>query len=78
MDMNGIDGQRVCAFMFELCPLPVPPRLDLETLCKNTTKPAPKSLPRNGREALKGLPFSDYHLDLRSVVGSEADCTTPM
>ncbi|KAF2771440.1 Metallo-dependent phosphatase [Teratosphaeria nubilosa] len=64
--------------MFELCPLPAPPKLDLQTLFKNTTKPAPKSLPRNGREPLKVLHFSDYHLDLRYVVGSEADCTSPV
>ncbi|GAB7354438.1 hypothetical protein MBLNU459_g4927t2 [Dothideomycetes sp. NU459] len=74
MDMQGIDGQTLCAFMFGTCDLSAPPKLDLGTLFKNTTKPAPKVLAPGKRDPLKVLHISDYHLDLRYVVGSEASC----
>ena len=74
MDMQGTDGQTLCAFMFGTCDLPAPPKLDLNRLFKNTTKPAPKPLRSSRKEPLKVLHLSDYHLDQRYVVGSEADC----
>lgn len=74
MDMQGLDGQTLCAFMLGTCDLPAPPKLDLEILFKNTTKPAPKILVIGKKQPLKVLHISDYHLDLRYVVGSEADC----
>jgi hypothetical protein len=74
MDMQGQDGQTLCAFMFGTCALPPPPHLDVNALFKGTTKPAPVSLVPSKREPLKVLHFSDYHLDLRYVVGSEANC----
>ena len=74
MDMQGEDGQAACAFIFGLCELPAPPQLDLQALFKNTTKPAPKELVPSDRPPLKVLHISDYHLDERFVVGSEASC----
>lgn len=78
MDMQGEDGQTLCAFMFGLCDLPAVPELDLDTLFKGTTKPAPKTLIPSTKEPLKVLHISDYHLDLRYVVGSEANCGGPV
>lgn len=76
MDMMGQDGQLLCAFMFGICTLPAPPTLDLQTLFKNKTqKPEPRILKPMTKEPLKVLHISDYHLDLRYVVGSEANCT---
>lgn len=74
MDMQGEDGQTACAFIFGLCPLPPPPKLDLATLFKGTTKPPPKNLVPSNKPSLKVLHLSDYHVDPRFVVGSEAQC----
>lgn len=74
MDMQGEDGQTACAFIFGLCSLPAPPQLDLDTLFKGTKKPAPKELAPCTKDPLKVLHISDYHLDERFVVGSEASC----
>lgn len=74
MDMQGTDGQTLCAFMFGTCDLPAPPQFDISTMCKGVAKPAPKRLTSGRREPLKVLHISDYHLDQRYVVGSEADC----
>ena len=76
MDMQGEDGQLACAFIFGLCSLPPPPPLDLQTLFKGTTKPPPKTLTPSDKEPLKVLHISDYHLDERYVVGSEAQCNS--
>ena len=74
MDLLGDDGQLLCAYMFGLCQLPPVPQLNFTALFKNTTKPASKPLAPSGQEPLKVLHFSDYHLDLRYVVGAEANC----
>ena len=78
MDMQGDDGQTICAFMFGSCDLPSPPQLDLDTLFNGTKKPAPRELTPCTKEPLKVLHISDYHLDMRYVVGSEANCTGPV
>jgi hypothetical protein len=79
MDMLGEDGQTLCAFMFGSCELPSPPTLDLNTLFKGKTeKPSPRKLVPSEKTPLKVLHISDYHLDLRYVVGSEANCTGPL
>lgn len=75
MDMLGEDGQTFCAFMFGSCELPAPPQLDLNMLFKGTSKPHPRELVPSTKAPLKVLHISDYHLDLRYVVGSEANCT---
>jgi hypothetical protein len=77
MDMQGVEGQTLCAFMFGTCDLAAPPSLDLDTLFKGTQKPAPRALAPCTKEPLKVLHISDYHLDLRYVVGAEAKCTGP-
>lgn len=74
MDMQSEDGQAACAFIFGLCSLPAPPPLDLDSLFKKTKKPAPKELLPSDKDPLKVLHISDYHLDNRFVVGSEASC----
>jgi hypothetical protein len=78
MDMLGDDGQAFCAFMFGSCELPAPPKLDLNTLFKGTEKPCPRELVPSKKTPLKVLHISDYHLDLRYVVGSEANCAGPL
>jgi hypothetical protein len=78
MDMLGEEGQTLCAFMFGTCDLPPPPKLDLNTLFKGKTeKPCPRAVSTCTckREPLKVLHVSDYHLDMRYVAGSEANCT---
>lgn len=75
MDMQGFDGQTLCAFMFGSCDLPAPPALDLARIFNGTTKPAPREIVPSTKEPLKVLHISDYHLDMRYVVGSEANCT---
>ncbi|KAL5346767.1 hypothetical protein ACLOAV_007908 [Pseudogymnoascus australis] len=77
MDMQGEEGQILCAFMFGTCDLPAPPPLDLNTLFKGTKKPNPRALAPCTKEPLKVLHISDYHLDLRYVVGSKANCDGP-
>jgi hypothetical protein len=77
IDMQGVEGQTLCAFLFGTCDLPAPPPLDLNTLFKGTKKPVPRVLAPCTKEPLKVLHISDYHLDLRYVVGSEANCTGP-
>jgi hypothetical protein len=79
IDMLGEDGQTLCAFMFGTCDLPPPPALDLDVLFRGRTKkPAPRKMKHCEREPLKVLHISDYHLDMRYVVGSEAACTGPV
>jgi hypothetical protein len=76
VDMLGEDGQTLCAFMFGTCDLPAPPTLDLQTLFKGKAqKPTPPVVQHCEKEPLKVLHISDYHLDMRYVVGSEANCT---
>lgn len=76
MDMHRDDGRLLCSYLFGLCELPAPPYLDTKKLFKNTTKPASKALTPSTKPPLKVLHISDYHLDLRYVVGSEADCSS--
>lgn len=75
INMTGVGGQLLCAHWSGSCSLPPTPKLDLQKLFKNTKKPSPKVLKPSGRNPLKVLHLSDYHLDLRYVVGSEADCS---
>lgn len=74
MDLDGDDGSALCAFTFGVCDLPSVPELDLNTLFNGTKKPSPTELKPSGKKPLKVMHFSDYHLDLRYVVGSEANC----
>lgn len=77
MDMQGVEGQTLCAFMFGTCDLAAPPSLDLDVLFKGTKKPSPRTLGPCKKQPLKVLHISDYHLDLRYVVGAEAKCSGP-
>lgn len=75
MDMMGEDGQTLCAFMFGSCTLPTPPRLDMDVLFRSKiSKPSPRAISPSMKESLKVLHVSDYHMDMRYVVGAEADC----
>jgi len=79
INMTGQDGQTLCAFMFGSCTLPPPPKLDLNALMKGkTAKPKQRKASSCKREPLKVLHISDYHLDMRYVVGAEAKCTEPI
>lgn len=78
MDMDGTDGQLVCAYMFGLCQLPPPPPVNTTALFNGTTKPKAKTLTPSKKDPLRVLHISDYHLDLRYVVGSEANCPSQL
>lgn len=67
MNMTGDVGQTLCAFMFGVFTLPPVPKLDLQSLFKRTTKPAPRPLTISSKSPLKVLHISDYHLDMRYV-----------
>ncbi|KAJ5887804.1 hypothetical protein N7495_007845 [Penicillium taxi] len=77
-DVEGSDGQYIChSILKEFCPQP-------ETLPLDTTglfpKPKPENtmVPKASGERVKVLHMSDFHLDARFMVNSEANCTAGM
>lgn len=71
MDINGPDGQLFCFTFGSGCPNYVP------EIPEGFIPPKPDNVtvvPPSG-ETINVLHISDYHLDLRYVVGSEANCT---
>ncbi|CAD6579392.1 MAG: hypothetical protein TREMPRED_002464 [Tremellales sp. Tagirdzhanova-0007] len=71
MDINGPDGQLFCFTFGAKCPNYVPPVPENFIPAKPATV---KNVPRSGK-TINVLHLSDYHLDLRYVAGSEANCT---
>lgn len=77
-DVAGWDGRQICnSLSSNFCPRPY-------TLPTNTTKlfPKPKpcnaTVPKPSGQRVKVLHMSDFHLDPRFAVGSEANCTTSL
>jgi hypothetical protein len=75
-DVGGWDGRQICnSLSSNFCPRPV-------TLPTNTTgwfpksKPANATAPKASGKRVKVLHMSDFHLDPRYSVGSEANCTS--
>lgn len=77
-DVTGLDGQYICSTLSTtFCPNPT-------TLPLNTTdwfsKPKPENAtaPKPSGERVKVLHLSDFHLDPRFQVGSEANCSSSL
>ncbi|KAH4988245.1 hypothetical protein HBI76_093330 [Parastagonospora nodorum] len=77
-DLEGWDGRQICnSLSSTFCPRPY-------TLPTNTTGLFPKPKPHNATAAqasgkrVKVLHMSDFHLDPRFAVGSEANCTSSL
>ncbi|KAJ4365589.1 hypothetical protein N0V83_008209 [Neocucurbitaria cava] len=77
-DVGGWDGCQICnSLSSNFCPRPY-------TLATNTTdifpkpKPANATAPKASGKRVKVLHMSDFHLDPRFAVGSEANCTTSL
>lgn len=77
-DVGGWDGRQICnSLSTKFCPPPY-------TLPTNTTKLFPKPKPANATtpkasgKRVKVLHMSDFHLDPRFSVGSEANCTSSL
>ncbi|KAF8589271.1 Metallo-dependent phosphatase [Ramaria rubella] len=77
-NVTGIDGQVVLPlFKSSSCPTPPPPSL-ASILPTWFAKPKPRGAraPRpSGGRALKVVHLSDFHIDPRYTIGSEANCT---
>ena len=75
-DMGGSDGQYVCSSLStNFCKAPSPIALNItfpKPKPKNATRPKPSG------ERAKILHLSDFHLDPRYAVGSEANCTSSL
>ncbi|KAG0140651.1 hypothetical protein CROQUDRAFT_52923 [Cronartium quercuum f. sp. fusiforme G11] len=76
---EGYDGQYICHTFFQMCPIPQPTPFKLEDY---VPKPRPQitSYPKkrsNNGKRLKVLHLSDFHIDPRYAIGSEANCVGP-
>jgi Calcineurin-like phosphoesterase len=75
-DVSGLDGQYICnSLSTTFCPTPATSELNIKGLFP---KPKPKnaSKPKASGKRVKVLHLSDFHLDPRYAVSSEANCTT--
>jgi len=74
-DVAGLDGQYICNDLSStFCPAPKVSPLDITGLFPKP-KPANASKPAASGERVKVLHLSDFHIDPRYSVGSEANCT---
>ncbi|KZT07673.1 Metallo-dependent phosphatase [Laetiporus sulphureus 93-53] len=74
-DAGGYDGQSICSTYLSLCPTPPPSPLNLTTWFAKP-KPDPLPAPKQATgERLKILHISDFHIDPRYAIGSEANCS---
>ncbi|KAI9810202.1 MAG: hypothetical protein M1827_006648 [Pycnora praestabilis] len=74
-DVSGQDGQYICnSFSSTLCPMPTTNPLNVTSLFPKP-KPANATAPAASGERVKVLHLSDFHLDPRYSVASEANCT---
>ncbi|KAL8279118.1 hypothetical protein RQP46_008576 [Phenoliferia psychrophenolica] len=74
-NVTGLDGQMICAKQLphKFCGVPQVSSYDA-SLYFNTTEPASKVAPVPSGDVIKVLHLSDFHLDARYTVGSEAEC----
>ncbi|KAF1981934.1 Ser/Thr protein phosphatase family protein [Aulographum hederae CBS 113979] len=75
-DVAGLDGDFICnSLSSNFCPRPETSPLDTSSLFPKP-KPANAKAPKASGKRVKVLHMSDFHLDPRYAVGSEANCTT--
>ena len=74
-DVTGLDGRYICNDLSRtFCPAPSVSPLDTTNLFPKP-KPANAKAPEASGERVKVLHLSDFHLDPRYAVASEANCT---
>ncbi|KAF8521774.1 Metallo-dependent phosphatase [Hysterangium stoloniferum] len=80
-DVSGLDGQWMCARntipLRKTCPQPAPSDISA-VLATWFTKPKPanaKAPPPSGKAPLKVVHLSDFHIDPRYAIGTEANCS---
>ncbi|KAK4702045.1 hypothetical protein P7C70_g4182, partial [Phenoliferia sp. Uapishka_3] len=75
-NVTGLDGQMLCAKQMPKSFCTVPPVSTYDaSLYFNTTEPFSKVAPSPSGKTMKVLHLSDFHLDARYAVGSEAECS---
>lgn len=77
-DVEGLDGQYICHSLSEkFCNAPTTSPLDTTKLFPKP-KPADVQVPKASGERIKVLHLSDFHLDARYAVSSEANCSSSL
>lgn len=77
-DLEGLDGQYICnSLNSKFCPQPLTSPLDTSGLFPKP-KPNNPQVPKASGRRVKVLHMSDFHLDARFSVASEANCTSGM
>lgn len=77
-DVEGLDGQYIChSLNHTYCAAPKTSPLDTSKLFPKP-KPANVQVPKASGERVKVLHFSDFHLDARYSVSSEANCSSSL
>lgn len=77
-DVTGLDGRYICNFLSDsFCPAPTVSSLDVTTLFPKP-KPPNATTPEPSGATVKVIHLSDFHLDPRYQVGSEANCSESM
>jgi hypothetical protein len=77
-DVSGLDGRYICNDLSStFCKLPTTLPLNMTNLFPKP-KPANACAPTRSEKRVKVLHLSDFHLDPRYSVGSEANCTAGM
>jgi hypothetical protein len=75
-DVTGLDGQYICnSLSGTFCPAPTSTPLNMTGLFPKP-KPANAKAPKPSGKRVKVLHLSDFHLDPRYEVASEANCTS--
>lgn len=75
-DVTGLDGRYICNGLSpSFCPAPTVSPLDTMNLFPKP-KPSNLTVPKASGERVKVLHLSDFHLDARYAVASEANCTS--
>ena len=75
-DVEGLDGLYICNHLSKtFCAAPTTSPLDTTSLFPKP-KPANAAAPASSGKRVKVLHLSDFHLDPRYVVSSEANCTS--
>lgn len=77
-DVEGLDGEYICnSLNSKYCSAPNTSPLDTTKLFPKP-KPADGQAPKASGERVKVLHLSDFHLDARYAVSSEANCTSSL
>ncbi|CAL5866360.1 uncharacterized protein PFLUO_LOCUS568 [Penicillium psychrofluorescens] len=77
-DVEGLDGQYIChSLSSDFCSMPTTSPLDTTGLFPKP-KPANPVVPKASGHRVKVLHLSDFHLDSRYAVSSEANCSSSL